>query len=356
MIKLASEKSFNRGVCPVMNIKGKTVTYPFQVKYNNFKLQSGRGILGPKQMMIMDIIGTKLIHIIYGNQDFSGRIPLNNEKLVKEKSGLYMSAKLLKYVKEKLSPADKGIIPESWYDKEGKLAGVDKTHTRIKTPVTIEFNDRKLRQELPFLAKYTSKQIQDMIIQTSKCVLLMNYPICFHTGKQYELFPFENFALYSKLFTLGDINEKVSKNGNVLERHYQIKFDTILGYMFMQNMSSCYMDLLPGKFYEMSDYAQLYYRLFILSYFPNKRTGKTPKNPIFIDEIRQRLVLKTKDTCTVRKVIRRILEELVSSRFIKSFTEDMLDRKYVYGYTRNSWKEITGEESTSETDLKNIEI
>ena len=148
----------------------------------------------------------------------------------------------------------------------------------------------------------------------------------------------------------------MSKNGNVLEREYQIKFDTILGYMFMQNMSSCYMDLLPGKFYEMSDYAQLYYRLFILSYFPNKRTGKTPKNPIFIDEIRQRLVLKTKDTYTVRKVIRRILEELVSNRFIKDFTEEMLDRKYVYGYTRNSWKEITGEESTSETDLKNIDI
>lgn len=50
------------------------------------------------------------------------------------------------------------------------------------------------------------------------------------------------------------------------------------------------------------------------------------------------------------------MEELVSYHFIKDFTEEMLDRKYVYGYTRNSWKETTGEESTSETDLKNIEI
>ncbi len=357
MIKLASEKSFNRGVCPVMNIKGKTVTYPFKLQYNNFNLQSGRGILGPKQMMIMDIIGTKLIHYLYGNQDFSGRIPLNNEKIVKEKSGLYMSAKLLKYVKEKLSPLDEGIIPESWYDKEGKLVSIDKAHTRIKTPLTVDLNDGELRRELPFLAKYSSKQIQEMIIQTYECSVWMNYPVCFYTGKQYELFPFGNFGFNSRLFTLVRIRDsKVSKNGNVFEREYQVKFDTILGYMFMQNMSSCYMDLLPGKFYEMSDYAQLYYRLFILSYFPNKRTGQTPKNPIFIDEIRQRLVLKTKDTYTVRKVIRRILEELVSNHFIKDFTEDILDRKYVYGYTRNSWKEITGEESTSETDLKNIEI
>lgn len=251
MIKLASEKSFNRSICPVMNIKGKTVTYPFELRYNNFHLQSGRGILGPKQMMTMDIIGTKLIHHLYGNQDFSGRIPTNNEKLVKEKSGLYMSSKLLKYVREKLSPLDEGIIPESWYDREGKLASIDKRYSRIKTPLTIDLNDGELRRELPFLAKYSSKQIKEMIIQTSECVLWMNYPVCFHTGKQYELFPFGNFGFNSRFFTLTGIrNSRVSKNGNVLERVYQIRFDTILGYMFMQNMSSCYMDLLPGKFYE----------------------------------------------------------------------------------------------------------
>ena len=66
--------------------------------------------------------------------------------------------------------------------------------------------------------------------------------------------------------------------------------------------------------------------------------------------------MKTKDTCTVRKVIRRILEELALNNFIKDFSEEMLDRKYVYRYTRNTWKEITGEESTSVTDLKNIEF
>jgi hypothetical protein len=111
------------------------------------------------------------------------------------------------------------------------------------------------------------------------------------------------------------------------------------------------MDLLPGKFYEMSDYAQLYYRLFILSYYPNKATGKIPKNPLSIEEIRKRLALKTKDTSMVRKVIRRILEELKANNFIGGFTEEKLDRKYVYRYVKNSWQEITGEESPSETDL-----
>lgn len=355
MIKLASEKSFNRSVCPVMNIKGKTVTYPFILKFNNFHLQSGRGILGPKQMMVMDIIGTKLIHILHKNQGFSDRIPLSDEKLVKKLSGEFMSAKLIKFVIGNLSPLHEGKIPEGWYSPEGKLYDIDKTHARIKTPLIIVLNDGTLRRELPFLRKYSSKQIQEMIIQTSRCVLRMNYPICIYTGKRYEVFPFDNFGLNSKLFTLGGINQsRVSKSNNVLAREYQIRFDTILGYMFMQNMASCYMDFLPGKFYEMSDYAQLYYRLFILSYFPNKKTGKVPKNPLSIDEIRQRLVLSTKDTFMVRKVIRRILEELTSNHFIKGFTEEMLDRRYVYRYTKNSWKEITGEESSSETDLDDI--
>ena len=353
MIKLASDKSFNRGICPVMNIKGKTVTYPFELKYSNFRFDSAQGILGPKQMMIMDIIGTQLIHMRYGNKSFSDRIPRPNEKLVKQDSGKYMSAKLLKYVQENLSQPNDCMIPEGWYSKEGRLAHIDKQHKRIKKPLTIVLNDGNLRKELPFLGKYSSKQIADMITQTSENVLWMNYPVCIYNGKYSEVFPFHNFGFNSRLFTLVGINpSKVSKNKNVLEREYYIQFNTILGYAFMQNMISCYMDLLPGKFYEMSDYAQLYYRLFILSYFPNKKTGKIPKNPITIDEIRQRLVLKTKDTYTVRGVIRRILEELKSNHFIKDYSEDKLDRKYVYRYTRNSWKEITGEENTSETDLE----
>jgi hypothetical protein len=135
MIKLASEKSFNRSICPVMNIKGKTVTYPLVVKHNNFHLQCGQGILGPKQMMVMDIIGTKLIHTLYKNKDFSGRIPLSSEKTAKEASGKNMSAKLIKYAADHLSSANQGIISPAWYSPEGKLQIIDKAHPRMKNPL-----------------------------------------------------------------------------------------------------------------------------------------------------------------------------------------------------------------------------
>lgn len=355
MIKLASEKSFNRSICPVMNIKGKTVTYPFILKYGNFQLQLGKGVLGAKQMMIMDIIGTKLIHQFHGDQNFSGRIPLDNEKLVKELSGKYMSAKLLAYVTSHLSPLNEGKIPEGWYDEDGKLDVIDSEHPRIKKPATVILNDGQLRRELPFLRKYSSKQIQQMIVQTSECFLWMNYSICFHNGKKYEFFPVNNIPFTSRLFSLEEPKEtKKSKSKKVLEREYRIRLDTILGYMFMQNMISSNMDLLPGKFYEMSDYAQLYYRIFILTYFKNKKTRKTPKIPLSIDEIRQRLVLETKDTSMVRKVIKRILTELTDYHFIKGFTEEILDRKYVYRYEKSTWKEISEKEGSSETHLDAI--
>ena len=40
-MKLAAEKSLNRGICPVMNIKGKTVTYPFTLQLFQFCMCSG---------------------------------------------------------------------------------------------------------------------------------------------------------------------------------------------------------------------------------------------------------------------------------------------------------------------------
>lgn len=358
-MKLASEKSFNRGICPVMNVKGKTVSYPFVVKNKTFTFRSDYGILGPKQMMIMDIIGTKLIHNVFENENFSGRIPIPKDKMVKELSGKYMSYKLLKYVTTHISPMYEGKIPEGWYSSEGKLCDIDKENPRIKNATCVVLNDGQLRKELPFLKKYSSKQIQDMIIKTSESVLQMNFPIQFYDGKKYQTFPFNNYGMPSRLFTMLAIEEtKIAKDRHVLEREYLIQFDTILGYMFMQNMASCYRELLPGRFYDLSDYAQLYYRLFILTYYKNPKTGKTPKIPISLDEIRKRLDLKTPDTSMVRRVVNRILAELSDQKFISQLKEEKIHGKYMYSYVKSSWKEISSddvEEDNSESDLDNID-
>jgi len=223
-MKLASEKSFNRGICPVMNIKGKTVKYPSIVKHKTFGFRCENGILGPKQMMIMDIIGTSLIHYVYGNTSFSDRIPTPKDIRVRKLSAQCMSYKLLKYVNENLSTSQGGKIPESWYSKEGRLDFIDKANPRIKNALMVVLNDGILRKELPFLQKYSSVQIQEMIRQTSECVLWMNYPIQFFNGKQYQLFPFNNYGIPSRLFTLPEIKvTKLSKDKHILEREPDIE-------------------------------------------------------------------------------------------------------------------------------------
>lgn len=174
-----------------------------------------------------------------------------------------------------------------------------------------------------------------MFKQTSECLVRMHFPIRFFDGNNYQNFLFNNYNFPCKLFTLLQVkNLKVSSDSHILEREYSIKLDTFLGYFYLQNCSSCYVDLLPDKFYGMSDYAQLFYRMLVLPYFNNV------KNPIGIEEIRKRLVLKTKDTYMVRQVVKRILDELESNYFIKEPKEDKLNGEYFYGYTKNPWKEI----------------
>jgi hypothetical protein len=183
----------------------------------------------------------------------------------------------------------------------------------------------------------------------------MNFPIQFFNGKAYQTFPFNNYAHPSKLFTLEEVKDaKLSKDNHVLVREYHIRLNPILGYFFMQNILSCYMDLLPGKFYEMSDYAQLFYRIFILTYFQNKKSGRSPKNPVSLEEIRKRLCLKTPDSFMVRKVVKRILKELEDNRFISSWKEENNYGQYAYSYRKNSWKDITGKEETEVSDLDEL--
>jgi hypothetical protein len=339
-----------------MNLKGKTVKYPLVVKYKTFGFQCDEGILGPKQMMIMDIIGTTYIQYMCGSNSYSGRIPTYKDIRIKKISAQHMSYKLLKYVTENLSVSCSGKIPKAWYSEKGNLSEIDKANPRIKEAIGVILNDGILRKELPFMQKYSSVQIEKMIRQTGECTLRLNYPIRFFNEKEYQTLPFKNYSLASKLFTLSEVkNTKISKDNHVLEREYKIAMNTIWGYIFMQNMFSSYMDLLPGKFYEMSDYAQLFYRIFILTYFPNKKSGKTPKNPVSLDEIRTRLVLKTKDTCMARKVVNRILKELRDKKFIITFKEELINREYVYSFKKNSWKDIIKEDKTSETDLDYID-
>jgi hypothetical protein len=337
MMKLAAEKNLNKFAFPLFSIKDRKIVNPCSASYSNFGFRLDKGEFGPKNWLVMDILGALIIHTGYnlrnGKPEFAHKIPTQIDGRVKKASGTDISYKLLNYLVKRMNP--EGIIPGALYGKDANLRDIDPSHSRIRPAYSVTFTDSYLKEQIPFLAKYSSNQLHEMILKTSECSVRMNYPVRFFDGKGYQNFPFNNYNFPCRLFTLLPVvNSKVSSDGHILERRYQVKFDTFLGYFYFQNCISCYVDLLPDKFYSMSDYAQLFYRMLVLPYFDKV------KNPIGIEEIRKRLALKTKDTYMVRKVVQRILEELEGNLFIKEPKEERLNGEYFYGYTKKSWKEI----------------
>ena len=106
-MKLAAEKNLNKFAFPVMSLKGKPITYPFKVSYGPLAFGCGAGIFGPRNWMLMDVLGTYHIHKTYnsheGKVEFIHKIPTPRSHQVKYASGLYMSFNLLKFVTEGLS-------------------------------------------------------------------------------------------------------------------------------------------------------------------------------------------------------------------------------------------------------------
>lgn len=341
-MKLASERNLNKNIFPIMSLKGKEIRYPFVRRYKYSALRCTEGKLGPKNLMIMDILGSYIIHKYVkdlqgsraGFVDYRARIPTQNNMYIKDISHKYISHKILKYIIETLAYYKEDRIPSVLYSGNGLPQNVNKTWERIKKPQRVKITDSYLKGQLSFLKEYSSREICELIQGTSNCVLEMTYPVRFFDGKNYQNYPTLNENIPSRLFRLPGVNvTKWSKDGHALEREYDIVFDSILGYYFVQNCLSCYTDLIPDKFYSMSDYAQLFYRILILPYFKNG------KNPVTLDEIRYRLDFKTKDTYMVRQVVKRMLDELEAFHFIKEPKELHPYGKYLYSYVKNSWKE-----------------
>jgi len=339
MIKLAAEKNLNKFAFPVMSIKGKPVEYPFRTSFSSYEFGCDQGTLGPRQWMILDILGTYIIQKTYNNFNgevsLSYKIPTPRDWRVKQVSEKFISYHMLRFLTGRLSNCSTGLINENFFGNGVFPQQKGQKYDRLKNPQSIIFTDSQLKKDLPFLKKYSSVQISELITQTSEVKLRMNYPIRFFDGKAYQNFQFTNYGSLSRLFSLKQVEDlDKSKTGSVLSRRYRIDFDTILGYFYVQNCISGYTDLLPGKFYELSDYAQLFYRILVLPYFDGV------KSKLGIDEIQQRLVLKTQDTDMLRKTIRRILDELKDDGFLKDWSEELLYRKYAYSITKSTWKEL----------------
>jgi len=347
-VKLTTEKNLNKCISPVISLKGKQIkVYPVANKDIGTLSVCDHGTIGADELMLMDILGTLATHGVYNNDsksgiDFSKRIPKNSDCFVQQKSGSSIPPKMLPHLIHSFNKQDNCIIPEFYYKMQKEsLILEDGTTCIMQPPVSITFDDLDLFKKLPLLKKKikTSKRLYELIKKTADCKLRMFFPFVLFEDGQYKKYQFVNRDYSSSLFRFRILSSKTTSNGNILSRKYQIGFDTILGFFFIQNVLSGHTNLLPGHFYNMSEYAQLFYRTLILLYYNGV------KIPISLKEIKARLVLKSDDSMS-RKVVMRILRELELNRLISN-PEEILkgiskDGSYWYQYKKNDWKTITG--------------
>lgn len=340
MIIFAAEKNLNKFAFPVFSIKGRPVNYPCSYKYNDYTFSCEQGRLGPGNWMMMDLLGTIMIQNMSkqtGTLDFTRKIPTQRDYHVKVRSEHHISMRRLEDLVQHVNESGSDLIaPDFCMQSLEDEINCD----RIRAVVEFAFSDSVLMKKIPYLNKYSSKEFHDLLVETSELRLSMRYPTRYYDieKKDYSNFDFNTYSNPSRLFRITDItNSKVSKDNHILRRTYFLRFDTILGYLFVQNCMSSYMDLLPTKFYDMSDYAQLFYRILILPWYNGVNSR------LNIEQIRSRLALKTKDRHMLRKVIKRILEELKRQTFIKDFKEEKVNGTYLYSYFKTPWKEIEKE-------------
>ncbi|MGO9137279.1 MAG: hypothetical protein ACLP9S_04760 [Syntrophales bacterium] len=354
-MKLAVERNLNKYAFPVFGIKGRPIdNYPCHAQYNLLEFFCDKGEFGAKNWMMMDVLATYLIHRYYNFKDgileFKHTIPTSKDRRVMDVSGYKMGHGPINYVIKHINQCrdEQNYLRED-VAEDSLLRYIEPASQGMKMIQTLKVKDSFLRQQVAPLRPYTSTEIHEMLKGTSECMMRMMYSIRYFDSesKKYANYAFNNYNLSSRLFSLTDSKiTRTTGSGRILEREYTISFDTLLGYFYAQNCLSGYTDLVPDKFYDLSDYGQLFYRMLVLPYY------KKAKIPLGINEIRHRLVLKTRDTYMVRKIIRRILDELEANSFIREPKEIKANGEYAYAYIRNSWAEINaGGDMTCESHL-----
>lgn len=340
-MKLVTEKNLNKYAYPVFPIKGRSIELPYRVNPDVDIFNCVEGYMKPSNWLVMDILATYVIQYIYYYKaknvpiDFKNKIPTSRDKIAHRCS----CAKMDKFIISELIEQSK-ISTTGHLDEGGAYQRVMTRHgvSQVRPIPNIMFTDRELKKHISFLRKYSSQQLCDMFINAAACKVGMRYPVLISESGRYMKIQYNNFNCPCSFFTISKIDDSnISKDGHVLERRYEIKFDTYLGYFFIQNVLSCYVDLLPYSFYKMSDYAQLYYRFMVLTYFNNI------KDRIRIDEIQRRLLLKTHDIHMLRTLIKGILKKLEAHSFIKDVKEEFQYDTYWYAHHKTPWKDLIKE-------------
>jgi hypothetical protein len=139
------------------------------------------------------------------------------------------------------------------------------------------FTDDQFRQFSGF--RMSSTQIRDLLLETSRVEFKLTFPVRLKSTGSKENTHRMNY--YSRFFEMGHEDLNFKSNGVVLTRRYTIRFNTLLGELFVNNLLAKFNDRIDMRFYLLPDSAQIFYRRALL----HNNIGKIPYNLATIAEL-----------------------------------------------------------------------
>ena len=182
---LIADKNLNKFAYPVFPIKGREITHPHTASYGTSHFICAEGHMKPKNWMIMDIFGTYIYHGVYKLPNE----PLNlSRKIMKmyDRPVINMSANgitedIINQLIDSSSSSTDGIIDKEYYMSLFKKPCF---YNFVPRPISeYIFNEGRMKKQFPFLKKYSSTQLCEMIHETANCKIGMRYPVRYFAAK-----------------------------------------------------------------------------------------------------------------------------------------------------------------------------
>lgn len=219
-----SERGMNKAIPAIMKRPGQSWPVKYKDRWGNTS-HVNSGQWGVKNYRVMDVVGYMFLMHIGGD----------------------------------CLPTDSTPIFEDLHDilqLENQLKGGAGNVLSSGNPHYICFTDDQFRQYSGF--NLSSTQIKDLLLETSRVEFKLTFPVRLKCTRSKENTHRMNY--YSRFFELADVELNKKSNGVVLARQYTVRFNTLLGGLFVNNLLAKFNDRIDHRFYLLPDSAQIFYR------------------------------------------------------------------------------------------------
>jgi hypothetical protein len=224
-----SERGINKVIPYMVRKKGQSLDLPFQwVEGKSGKLCFlNNGYWGARNYMVMDVVGYFF---------------------------------LLKEGKDLLPQEPRPIFED--LDSISKREGELNPPQDAKSRYSVTFTDEDFRK---FIASnLSSNEIYQLLHETSQVEFKLVFPVRLTDQKKRSEEKWYTMNYFSRVFELGCIDKERRADDVVMLREYTVRFNTLLGELFVHNLLAKNYDWVDTGFYKLPYAAQVFYRRFLL--------------------------------------------------------------------------------------------